>query len=232
MEDLFIWFNRTQLPSGYPLKEDTVLKSSYDAKSATKMPDQAWKTFNHHTMSFPPTGTHQFPEEMYLVVTKKYPAIHFDYFDYGYYVKLVSGRFLSFMEEQGVTADYYEKALLHIVDIQGHSLANQGYHALRFGKFDDQLLNWPVETRKRAAGFKDFFLYPNMQLKAPVEGKGLFVLFEFCYNNTLVFTQQVKDVILTQFISPEIYKVADFPFVFNNQYKWDVLPAMNDYKQR
>lgn len=231
MEELFIWFNRTQLPVGYPLKDDTVFKPSFDAKNPKGMPDQPWKTFNHHKMSFPPTDAHRFPVEMYLVVTKKYPSIQFDYFDYSHYVKLVSGRFLSFIQEKGLTSDYYEKATLHIVDVQGNSMAGEEYYALRFGKFDDQLFEFPIEGRKRAAGLKDFFLYPNLSLKAPVEGKSIFALFEFCYNNTLVFTKEVKEEILDRFHYPEVYKAEDYPFVFNNQYKWDVLPFDNEYKQ-
>lgn len=64
-----------------------------------------------------------------------------------------------------------------------------------------------------------------------MEGKSIFALFSFCYNETLIFTKEVKDEILARFYAPGIYKAEDYPFVFNNQYKWDVVPFENEYKQ-
>ena len=123
MDELFIWFNRTQLPAGYPVKDDAVFKPSFEAKNPKAVPEQKWTMFNHHKMSFPPTDAYQFPKEMYLVITKKTAPIQFDYFDCRQYVKLVSGRFLKFIQEKGLTEEYYEKAVLHIVDAKGSSLA-------------------------------------------------------------------------------------------------------------
>jgi hypothetical protein len=59
--------------------------------------------------------------------------------------------------------------------------------------------------------------------------KSVYYLSEFCYNTSLVFNKDAKDEIIGNFYSPEIYKASDFPYVYNNQYKWDILAYDNEF---
>ncbi|RAJ05442.1 immunity protein 43 of polymorphic toxin system [Chitinophaga skermanii] len=228
MEKLFIWFNRTQLPTGYPAKDDTILKLSFDPKKPKLMPGQPWKQFNIHTMPFPPEEMYQFPSSMYLVVTRKLKdPIKFDYYDYAQGVKLVSAGFLTFIQEAGLTEEHYEIATLHIINEAGEALTNDTYYALRFGQFNDASFDFPVDTKKRAAGLQGHFLYPGLQLNNPTSQQ-VFALQNFCYLNTLIFTAQAARKALQQFHYPALYPAEEFPFVFNNQHNWSILPFEND----
>jgi hypothetical protein len=192
-----------------------------------------WAMFNHYdtTLGFPPNDLlFVFPAEMNLVVkSQKYKEINFDYIQYSHFVKLVSEKFFSFLIENGLDESYYEIARLNIVDTKGRLMTDNKYFALRFGRFDDALFNFPSESRKRAAGLRDRFLFPDMEFKTVTENKNIFVLFEFCYKDGFLLNAKGANYVIENFYC-EIYNAKDFPFVFNNQYNWDILPFDNKYK--
>lgn len=231
MEELFIWFNRTKVPQGYPLKDDFILKPSFNKAKPKDIPLQEWKLYNPFKMEFPPGDEYKFPLEMFMVLTKKsYKKIFFDYYGYTNYVAFVSDQFFSFLQQNGLDDSYYEKAKLFVIDLEGNLLTDGNYWALRFGRFDDQLFDFDQETKKRAAGIKNHFLYPGMNVSVQPASRNVYYLSEFCYQTSLLFNQQAKDEILAGFRTPEIYKIADFPYIYNNQYKWEILPVMNEFR--
>ena len=104
MKELYIWFNRTQLPKGSPLQNDFILKSQFDLEQPRKIYDEKWKMYNRFNSEYP-TGDFQFPCKMFMVVTKKkYKEIDFDYYscDVGTSIKFVSESFLNFLSTNGI----------------------------------------------------------------------------------------------------------------------------------
>lgn len=232
MNNLYIWFQRTKLPEGHPLLDDILLKSRFDLKrpNTIHVGEENWRNFNHYNMNFPPKDTFAFPSEIYLIIKKKYKEINFDYLDYHYYVKLISDNFLSFLIKNGLNESYYEIASLNIIDLKGELMTKNKYYALRFGKFDDDLFNFEPESKKRAAGLRNTFLYPNIKIKTEIPDKNIFVLFEFCYRDCLVLSENGKNDIIKHYLSSDIYKSVDYPYVFNNQRNWELLPIDNSLK--
>jgi hypothetical protein len=230
MNKLYIWFNRTVLPKGYPIFGDYIFKSQFDIKNPKKVYDENWKRYSYLKMAYSLKEDIKFPAEMYLIVIKKkYKSIFFDYYNIGDHVRLVSEDFMLFLKENGLEESYYEIALLNVLNIEGESLVDKKFYALRFRKHDDNLFDFHFETKKRAAGIRDSFLYPDMEIQNEVYNKNIFSLYEFCYNDTLILNEKGKIDVLTNFYAPQIYQAKDFPYIFNNQYKWDILPFDNKY---
>lgn len=230
MKELFIWFNRTRVPEGYPLKDDFILKNSFKKDKAKEIPTQQWKLFNPFKMKFPPVDDYKFPSEMYMVIIKvSNKKILFDYYGYSNNVAFASDKFLGFLQKNGLDDSYYEKAKLRVIDLEGNVLTSGDYWALRFGKFVDHLFDFHPEAKKRVAGVKNYFLYPEMDLIKTIPSKNVYYLSEFCYHTSIVFGKDVKEGVVEKFYSPEIYKISDFPYVYNNQYKWDILPSDNEF---
>jgi len=44
----------------------------------------------------------------------------------------------------------------------------------------------------------------------------IFFLDRFCYQESILFTGKIKDIIKAHFFQPEIYKIEDFYLAFNN----------------
>ena len=211
MKELYIWFNRTQLPKGFPLQNDFILKSQFDLEQPRKIYDEKWKMYNRFNSEYP-IGDFQFPHEMFMVVTKKkYKEIDFDYYscDVGTSIKFVSESFLNFLSTNGIDENYYEQAKLNVLDLAGNSLVSKNYYVLRFIKSDDALFDFHKETFKRAVGIKNYFLYPLMELKQNIVDKNVFSLFEFCYEETLILNEVAKEYVLKHFSNPQLYKVED-----------------------
>lgn len=231
MKELYIWFNRTQLPKGYPLQSDFILKSQFDLEQPRKIYDEKWKMYNRFNSEYS-TGEFQFPCEMFMVVTKKkYKEIDFDYYscDVGISIKFVSESFLNFLSTNGIDENYYKQAKLNVIDLSGNSLVSKNYYALRFIKSDDTLFDFQKDTFKRAAGIRNHFLYPFMELKRNIVGKNVFSLFEFCYEETLILNEVAKEYVLKHFSNPQLYKAEDYPLIFNNQRDYEMLPYNNSY---
>lgn len=68
-----------------------------------------------------------------------------------------------------------------------------------------------------------------MELEHSVADKNVFSLLEFCYEDTFILDEVVKEYVLNHFSSPQLYKVEDYPFVFNNRLNYEVLPYNNSY---
>ena len=235
-DNLIIWFNRSKLPKGVPNLNKAILKDTFDVVKPKKIPPQHWTLYNKYKMEFPPIDNkYAFPKEMYLVIeSKTTKAIQFDYLDYnGYDVKFVSADFLCFLEEHGLTVGY-EKAHLNIVNLQGELLVTKPYYALRFGLYDDDLFDFSKQTKVRGklefGG--TFYVYPDMKLKENNPQRLVFCIAEFSYRNALIFKKTIVKDILANFYAPEIYNIKDFPFVYANQYNWEILPFDNEYKLR
>ncbi|REC59785.1 hypothetical protein DRF65_23935 [Chryseobacterium pennae] len=231
MTDLFIWFNRTQGPEGHFQLDDVIFTSSFDSKKPKFVAEQPWKMYDASIHGFPPEDKKRFPSKMYLVSTKNKPSIiKFDFYGMNNLAVLVSSKFLTFLNNKGIDENYYEIAELSIIDLKGNDLTNNEiYYALRFVRFDDQFFDFNMETKKRAAGLKNFFLFPDMKLNTYPENKNIFYINSLCYRNSIIFTKDVVKEVLSNFHLPQVYNVKDFPFVFNNQYKWDILPLNNEY---
>ena len=132
MKELYIWFNRIQLPKGFPLQNDFILKSQFDLDQPRKIYDEKWKMYNRFNSEYP-IGDFQFPHEMFMVVTKKkYKEIDFDYYscDVGTSIKFVSESFLNFLSTNGIDKNYYEQAKLNVLDLAGNSLVSKNYYVL------------------------------------------------------------------------------------------------------
>jgi hypothetical protein len=230
MTDLFIWFNRTQLPDGYIPIEDIIFKNDFDIKKPKFMPEQPWKMYDAQIHGAPPEKEKEFPKKMYLVSTKKNnQKVKFDFYGIDDSVILVSSKFMSFILENGIDESYYEIAQLFVIDTNGNSLIDDDYYALRFVKFDDDKIDFGLETKKRAAGLKNYFLFPDMKLLSPSPNKNVFYVSQLCYRNSLIFTESIVKHILENFYFPQLYNVKDFPFIFNNKRNWDILPLKNEY---
>jgi hypothetical protein len=237
----------------YPPIAAYIFESKFDIKKPKKYNDyeEHWKhTFMADYVQG--SGKYKFPDEMYFVVTyKKYKKIDFDYFSILRKVRIVSENFLSFLNNNGIDDSYYEKAILHIIDLKGQTLTDKNYFALRFwhNKDDKDYFNLHKETEKAPIDdLESYFdaldggtgdnvkkdissdnsLYPDIELKKYMKGKNVFILNDFNYAETLIFTENVKDYILENFCSPEIYKAEDFPKVFDNSYLQK--PENNKYR--
>lgn len=68
-----------------------------------------------------------------------------------------------------------------------------------------------------------------MELKQNIVDKNVFSLFEFCYEETLILNEVAKEYVLKHFSNPQLYKAEDYPFIFNNQHNYEILPYNNSY---
>jgi hypothetical protein len=233
-DDLYIWYNRTKLPKGFPLAGKYLLNNSFDIKNPRKISEQKWTLYNSYRMGFPPSDDKfKFPNNIYLVILDKQKDILFDYFDYEYNVKLVSEKFLQFIQKNGLTKGY-EEANLFIIDTKENLLSNRKYYALRFGLFDDNFFDFNKQNKisgKYEFG-NQYIVYPNLSLKENKSNKYVYCLEEYSYRKAIIFKGFILNDILKTFYCPEIYKLKDFPFICANQYDWDLLPYDNDYKVR
>ncbi|OUP36208.1 hypothetical protein [Bacteroides sp. An19] len=228
MNNLFIWFNRTKMPIGYPNKNDFIIKSTFDKNKPKYIPNQIWKLYSL-SMGNPSQSKYKFPTDLYMVITNKsYKEIYFDYYGYDYNIAFISDQFFDFIRNNGLPDSYYEIAELHILNLDGIYLTNNKYKAIRFIKSDDLLFDFDINTQKRAAGVKHF-LYPNLKLIKKVTNKKIYYISQFCYNESIIFDLDIKNNIISNFKHPQIYKISDFPYIYNNQYKWDILPFDNTF---
>jgi hypothetical protein len=65
-----------------------------------------------------------------------------------------------------------------------------------------------------------------MQLKNYNGKQNIFFLDEFCYQNSIILTADGKDYVMQNFNLPELYKLEDYRFVWNNRYNIEQLPDM------
>ena len=229
--DLFIWYYRTNVPKGIPLMQKTILKDVFDLDKPKKVPEQPWMLYNSRTMGFPITDEkYQFPQEMYLVVLNNIKEVCFDYVEDDYKIKLVSQDFFQFLNQHGLDKGF-EKANLTILNQKGELLTSKKYYALRFCLFDDQLFEFNKKEKiriKREFGGTEY-VYPQINLIEEKTQKSVFAFEESAYRKSLIFKGDLISEMLKNFYCPEIYSIKDFPYIYENQYNWDILPQKNEY---
>ncbi len=183
-----------------------------------------WVSFNYRKETIPPKEEWKLPKILYLLRTRSKTFNNIDWLYLHHNVMLVSQRFLEFLQKN--TFNQFEIAEMHIYNSSEKKRIDKGnYFAIRIFNFDDELFDFKEEERKRVSGSKGRFMYPNLELKQS-SNKNVFFLNMFTYNECLILTEQAKNEILKEFIKPEIYKIEDFPLVYNNQMYSEKLPNM------
>lgn len=232
---LFISFQRGYLKmEGVPLSDDIVLFDSFDGSKRAKFFSLSeWRALDYKDIPFPPVEEkYKFPEHLFLTFKKKQKNIDFHYLEYGSDVKILSADFFNFLLENGLNKNQFELADIKIVDVDGNSLTEKKYVALRFGLFDDNLFDFNKQTsiRTKVNGSTNY-LFPDIKLRDGGARK-VFVLKDFAYRASIVFSKQsVISEILKTFKGIDIYSIEDFPFVYSNQYDEEILPLNNHLKK-
>ncbi len=214
---LFIWkYTFDRRGNNIPKNASLWLTDDKSEKSITS----EWIRFNPYNDEVPPSGNMRLPAKLYLHTDlKKKPD--FDWLYIHHHIMVVSKRFLSFLKENA--SGQFETAGLIIFDKQKREFDDQDYFAIRVFKFNNDRFELNESTKKRAAGARGKFTYPDLELTEPQNQKVLFLL-SFCYYDCLILTPDGKDHVLKNYISPEIYYAQDYPLVFNNQLKISELP--------
>jgi Immunity protein 43 len=226
MNDLFIWFYTVaRIPKGALLGLDVMLRENFYPNKKQDDFVYPWCSYNPIKDGFPVSQEAlRFPKELFFIVDDV-KELNFDFIPFQSNMIIVSEIFLNYLKAQHLEANF-EVAFLKVVDINEKIVkCNKQYFALRIGKFDDEFFDFDVETKKRAAGSRDFFLYPNMKLKKTDIGRDVFFLNELWYRNALLLTKAGKDRIKSDFYLPEIYMIEEFPIVYNNRTKEELLPS-------
>ncbi|SUI96922.1 Uncharacterised protein [Sphingobacterium spiritivorum] len=224
---LFISFQRGYIKrKGTPLTDDVVLFDSFDAtKKAKFFSVSEWRTLDYREIPFPPVeDKYKFPSNLFLLIKKKLKNIDFHYLEYGSDVKILSQRFFDFLIKNGLNKEQFEFSDLQLVDKDGNIVTDGKFVALRFGLFDDHLFDFSKQTSVRTKiNGNTNYLYPNLRLQG-TDVRTVFVIKDFAYRSSLIFSgQSVLTEILKSFEGIDIYSVADYPFIYANQYEEDAL---------
>lgn len=216
-QPIFVWFYRAaSRPKGVPFHLDTMLAEQVKLSGSLPGFDYPWVRYNPYQMDFPPTDPAlRLPEHLFFIV-KKEKEVVFDFLHFKNEYKIVSQRFLDYLEWHG-PQNTYEKAQLTVVNTAGKSIAKQPYYALRFGLFDDNKLSFKNEAA--ATGLANRFLYRDITLAAPT-GQDLFFARNFCYQETVLVTADAKRDLERMFYSPEIYPATKFIEVYQADNAW------------
>lgn len=224
-QQLYIWYNRNYLnKKGIPSVDNIKLFDTYDKVKNKFYNKSQWMVFDYKPMEFPPLeDIYKFPINLFLVLKKKTKNIQFDYLEYGSNVKIVSDKFLFFLIENGMQTGY-EQAKVTIVDGKANILDVTDYYALRFGMYDDDLFSLNEGTRRRGKHLfgSTYYTYPNLEIKNHNINKNVFTISPLPYRETLIFKDFLLKKIFENFYLPEIYKLEDFPYVYDNQFKEDL----------
>lgn len=210
----YIWYyTEARGVKGIPPASKIWLTESLNFDSPEPL-ERDWMKYNPYKHNFPPENELKMPSELNLIIDVNYEP-QFDCIYVQRRILAVTDDFLEFLRSNGLDKQM-EVANLSIYNRKGNLFTNKSYYAIRIGKFNDKLFDFDENTKKRAAGIKDFFLYPNMKLIEPSKEQNIFFLLEFCYNDCILLTEKAKDYVLANFYSPEIYSVQDFRFAYNN----------------
>jgi len=221
-QNLYIWnYTSARQPKGIPSYSNNWLSEIFSPEDPKPIEGQ-WVSFNPYRDKPPLKEELKLPSQLYLFLRTKETPI-FDWFYIHHHVMAVSEKFLAFLLENDLK-EQIEIAELKIFNRQGIEFNEKKYFAIRIIKFNDSIFNLNEEIRKRAKGIKDEFLYPQMKLNTENEKQNIFFLLEFCYNESLLITEKAKDYILSNFYKPEIYRIEDYPLVFNNSNSLENLP--------
>ncbi|GIM57486.1 hypothetical protein CAPN006_18780 [Capnocytophaga canimorsus] len=173
-----------------------------------------WKTSFVIYAKNPPPEEYKLPNTLYLEITGNF-SLQFDFLALGYGAKVVSEDFLNFLQENGVKDGYEIAKIRSVVNRSDKVLETKPYYVLRFYEVDDDLLEYPVEGAVYATGTKGKKIYPHLTPKQGVE-KNIFVLRESPYDESLIFTEEIKDkIIKRKFITPQIYTTQEYIQAYN-----------------
>ena len=227
-QELFIWFYtaRGQELKLLPLYEDYWLSDKYCPKKQVPILGD-WVMYYPPKDGFPTYDVRfTMPETLYLHIKSKIQP-SFDWFPQNYKLKIVSESFLGFMISNQLH-DRFETTECKVFGIDGKEFVAKKYFVIRICEFDDDKFDFHIENKKRAIGCNkyNYFLYPDMQLKNYNGRQNIFFLDEFCYQNGIILTADGKDYVMQNFNLPELYKLEDYRFVWNNRYNVGQLPEM------
>jgi hypothetical protein len=228
--ELFIWFYRGYLPvKGIPLNDDIIMFDSFDNNKNKFYNKSEWAVLDYKPMPFPPNDDkYKFPQEQYLVIKKKMKEILFDYIDYRSNVKIFSEELYNILLNNGLNTGY-EKSETFIVDKTGNKLTDKKYIALRYGLFDDNLFNFNEKTKQRTkVNGSTNYTFPDLVLKDGAIEKSVFVINKFAYRNCIIFKGSILNELLKFYET--IYKIKEFPHIYENQYEEEIMPKNNKYK--
>jgi hypothetical protein len=219
MKKLFVWFYQaSNLPAGVPSPLTTTLTEKFDPKNPLPSFDYPWVRYNHYTMTFPPPHLAlQLPEHLFFVV-KREKEILFDFLPFKGPYKIVSKRFLDYLQTTGLPENY-EVARLTVVSHTGKSLSEQGYFALRFARFDDALVHFEEGSKRDVPMLKNRFVYDTIHATETTD-REVFVVDNFCYQETLLVTEKAKTAIQETFYRSAIYSAAAFSTAYRQDNEW------------
>ena len=198
-EKLFIWFmTTTRWRAGVP-------QFFYNAElSDLENPTNSdWKYMKN------------IPSQMLLTYKNK-GNVRFDWVFYRNRIMVVSEEFLSFLSAYWEENRYVVSPCL-VQHSKGVSCSDKSYFVLFLLEVDNSSFVVEEEGKKRIAGNRFEYLYPNITIKD--QRKGVFYYDRIAYEQGLLFTEETKDIVLSSFYKPEIYLIEDFPTAYNNMNK-------------
>jgi len=176
----------------------------------------AWIEYHPRFHGYPATGKYVMPEELYFEVSRA-NAINFDFLSV-HKLLIVSESMLNFLWEQGFK-DGYEIAPIKSVVNKAKKIVEteKKYFALRFVRFDDDLIDYGDEMEVIAETQTmqiKFTLYPNMSVKDNVN-KEIFILDKIEVPKSLFFTENIKNNMMKKgFIGPTLYATSELHKAF------------------
>jgi hypothetical protein len=219
MKELFVWFYQaSNLPKGVPFSLNTTLSEEFNPKKPMPGFDYPWVRYNHYAMDFPPPSPElQLPEHLFFVV-KKEKELLFDFITFKGSYKIVSKDFLEYLETSDVLKNY-EVASLTVVSNTGKSITKKEYFALRFGIFDDDLINFNELSKLAVPNLRSRFVYEDIKANKKIE-RDLFFVDNFCYQETILLTEKAKAEIQKRFYCPIIYSSKEFTTAYIQDNDW------------
>lgn len=155
------------------------------------------------------------PSQMLLTYKNK-GNVRFDWVFYRNRIMVVSEEFLSFLSAYWKENRYVVSPCL-VQHSKGVSCSDKSYFVLFLLEVDNSSFIVEEEGKKRIAGNRFEYLYPNITIKE--QKKGVFYYDRIAYEEGLLFTEETKDIVLSSFYKPEIYLIEDFPTAYNNMNK-------------
>ena len=219
MKNLFVWFYKSAgRPLGVPFQLNTTLTERFNPKNPLPGFDYPWVGYNHYQMDFPPKQPElQLPAHLFFVV-KKEKELLFDFLNFKGEYKIVSKEFLALIEREKM-GQHYEIAALTVVSDKGKSITKKEYFALRFGKFDDALVSFEETSKASVPNLADSFVYSEISAKKETN-RNIFFVDNFCYQETVLLTQEGKKEIESKLYCPAIFSAEEFVRAFQEDNEW------------
>lgn len=218
MANLYVLFYPfSRIPSSIPNSQQLTLSEEYTEKLPIHI-NSGWLHEFKWSPNLPANEENIFRtmlQILYLFINTKRKEPTFDYLYIQDGIWAISEFFLKYLREN--IGSQIEAVLLKVYN-KNREEAQRVYYAMRVHAFNDKLFDFHVESKKRTAGIKNYYLYPDMELKETNEKQNIYTLREFNYREVLILNSVAKNWIIENLYSPQIYKLSDFPYVLNNQY--------------